>query len=292
MRSEHPVETNEPPADGTVSRRTFTATGLAAGFATATLPVSAQTVITTPEDGLVAGVVTIPVKDGILPAYRAQPSGKGPFATVLVVQEIFGVHEHIKDVCRRFARAGYFAIAPELYERQGDPTKAADIKTLVDTIVSKVPDAQVMADLDSVATWAAGQGGDGKRLAVTGFCWGGRVTWLYASHNPAVKAGVAWYGRLTTPANPLQDMVPIDRVAMLKAPVLGLYGEADQGIPVADVEKMRAALAAAGKNDSEIVLYPAAPHGFFADYRPSYRADVAADAWERCLAWFRKNGVA
>ncbi|QJE73116.1 dienelactone hydrolase family protein [Aerophototrophica crusticola] len=278
--------------DPEMTRRGFAMTTLATGFALASLPVSAQTIVTTPADGLMVGEITVRVKDGTIPAYHAMPNTKGPFPIVLVVQEIFGVHEHVKDICRRFAQQGYLAIAPELYARQGNPAAIKDVQQLMKEIVSKVPDLQVMADLDATVAWAKENGGDTNRLGITGFCWGGRVTWLYASHNPSLKAGVAWYGRLTTPANPLQDMVPIERVKELKAPVLGLYGEADKGIPVADVEKMREALKAAGKTDSEIVLYPGAPHAFFADYRPSYTPDAAADGWKRCLAWFKRHGVA
>jgi len=220
------------------------------------------------------------------------PATGGPFPVVLVVQEIFGVHEHIKDVCRRFAKEGYCAVAPELYARQGDVSKYTDYKQIFAEVVSKVPDAQVMSDLDAAVAWAAKSGsGDAARVGVTGFCWGGRITWLYAAHSAVLKAGVAWYGRLVGAATPLQPRYPIDVAAELKAPVLGLYGGQDQGIPLADVEKMRAALAAA-KQPSEIHVYPDAPHGFHADYRPSFREADARDAWRRCLEWFRKNGVA
>jgi carboxymethylenebutenolidase len=219
------------------------------------------------------------------------PAKGGPFAVVLVVQEIFGVHEHIKDVCRRFAKEGYCAIAPELYARQGDVSKLTDYREIFAQVVSKVPDAQVMSDLDAAVAWAARSGiGDAARVGVTGFCWGGRITWLYAAHSPKLKAGVAWYGRLAGEPTQLQPKYPLDLAAELQAPVLGLYGGQDQGIPLADVEKMRAALAAA-KEPSEIVVFPDAPHGFHADYRPSYRAAEAKDGWERCLAWFRRNGV-
>ncbi|WP_119679001.1 dienelactone hydrolase family protein [Indioceanicola profundi] len=278
-----------------LSRRTFAITSVAAGFALSVDPAGAQTVITTPSDGLVAGEVSIPVRDGTLPAYRAMPEGDGPFPTVLVVQEIFGVHEHMQDVCRRFAKAGYFAVAPELYARQGDPRTVADVQTLFSTIVSKVPDDQVMADLDETVAWAKETGkADTESLGITGFCWGGRIVWLYAAHNPALKAGVAWYGRLVPRGepSPLQPRHPIDLAAELKAPVLGLYGGQDQGIPVETVEQMRAALAEAGKTGSEIVVYPEAPHGFYADYRPSFREDAAQDGWQRCLEWFKQHGVA
>jgi carboxymethylenebutenolidase len=274
-----------------LTRRDVIMTSLAVGFAAAVSPVSADTVIATDTDGLTAGEVKIPVVDGEVPAYRAMPSKGGPFSLVLVVQEIFGVHEHIKDLCRRFAKEGYLAVAPELYARQGDVSKFTDYKQIFAEVVSKVPDAQVMSDLDATVAWAGKSGsGDVKRVGVTGFCWGGRITWLYAAHSRQLKAGVAWYGRLAGEATELQPKYPLDVVAELKAPVLGLYGGQDQGIPLADVEKMRAALAAA-KNPSEIVVFPAAQHGFNADYRPSYRPDAARDAWRQCLAWFRKYGV-
>jgi carboxymethylenebutenolidase len=211
-------------------------------------------------------------------------------ATVLVVQEIFGVHEHIRDICRRFAKVGYVAVAPELYARQGDVSKVANIQEIM-PIVSRVPDAQVMADLDATVAWArASSKGDAKKLGITGFCWGGRIVWLYAAHNPGLKAGVAWYGRLTGKTSELQPRNPLDVASELKAPVLGLYGGQDQGIPLADVDAMRAALSAA-KSPSEIIVYPDAPHGFHADYRPSYRASDAADGWQKLQAWFRKHGA-
>ena len=274
-----------------LSRRTFTVTSLAAGFALAVQPVSAQT-ISTSANGLEAGEVKIKVADGEIPAYRALPTGPGPFPVVLVVQEIFGVHEHIKDICRRFAKLGYLAVAPELYARQGDVSKLTDFKEIIDKVVSKVPDAQVMSDLDAAAAWAKATGkADVSKLAITGFCWGGRIVWLYSAHNPRVKAGVAWYGRLDSKPDDLHPKNPIDIVGALKAPVLGLYGEADTGIPIASVEKMRKALKDAN-SPSEIVLYPDTPHGFYADYRPSYRKDKADDAWKRLLGWFKKHGVA
>jgi len=274
-----------------LTRRDVLMTSLAIGFAAAAGPVAAETVITTGSEGLTAGEVKIPTADVEIPAYRAMPAKGGPFPVVLVVQEIFGVHEHIKDVCRRFAKEGYLAVAPELYARQGDPTKFTDYKQLFAEIVGKVPDAQVMSDLDAAVAWAGKSGsGDVKRVGVTGFCWGGRITWLYCAHSPQVKAGVAWYGRLVGETSPLQPKYPIDVVADLKAPVLGLYGGKDQGIPLADVEKMRAALAAA-KNPSEIVVFPEAGHGFNADYRPSYRAEDAREGWRQALAWFRRHGA-
>jgi carboxymethylenebutenolidase len=290
------VDLVEPELEGLVpksrwSRRGFVATSLATGFALSVQPVSAQT-ITTDAIGLVVGEVKVPVKDGEIPAYRAMPDKPGPFATVLLVQEIFGVHEHIKDLCRRLAKVGYFAIAPELYARQGDPAKYADIPKLVAEVVSKVPDAQVIADLDATVAYAKSTGKLAtRRLAITGFCWGGRPVWLYAAHNPALKAAVAWYGPIDRPRTALQPKYPIDLAADLKCPVLGLYGGADQSIPVESVERMAAACKAAGKT-CEFKIYPDAPHGFNADYRPSYRAEAAKDGWARMLAWFERYGVA
>jgi len=212
---------------------------------------------------------------------------------VLVVSEIFGVHEHIADVARRFAKAGYFAIAPELFVRQGDAGSYGEIAKLIAEVVNKVPDAQVMADLDACVAWAKGQGADTGRTAVTGFCWGGRITWLYSAHNPAVKAGVAWYGRLVGAPSALTPAHPVDLAGKLNGPVLGLYGGQDTGIPLDTVEKMKAALAAGSPaaKKSEFVVYPDAPHAFHADYRPSYRKDAADDGWKRCLAWFKAQGV-
>ena len=273
------------------TRRDFVVTTLAAGFALSVQPLSAET-ITTDTDGLEAGEVSIPVADGKMPAYRAAPKSGKNLPTVVVVQEIFGVHEHIKDICRRFAKLGYFAVAPELYARQGDVSKIKNIQEVISQVVSKVPDAQVMSDLDATVAWAKSTGqADTTKLGITGFCWGGRIVWLYAAHNPKLKAGVAWYGRLITDTDKLRPKNPIDIVSDLKAPVLGLYGEADGGIPVESVEKMRAALKAAGKQ-AEIVLYPETPHGFYADYRESYRKAAADDGWRRLLAWFKQHGVA
>jgi carboxymethylenebutenolidase len=273
------------------TRRGFVCTTLASGFALAVQPVSAQT-ITTDTTGLTAGEVKVPVADGEIPAYRAQPAQGGPFPVVLVVQEIFGVHEHIKDICRRLAKVGYLAVAPELYARQGDVSKLTDFNEIITKVVSKVPDSQVMSDLDATAAWAKKSGaGNTAKLGVTGFCWGGRIVWLYAAHNPELKAGVAWYGRLVGQADDLHPKHPIDVAAQLKAPVLGLYGGADTGIPVESVERMKQALKDA-KQPSEIVLYPDAPHGFHADYRPTYRKETAQDGWKRLLAWFQQHGVA
>lgn len=261
---------------------------LAPGYAHAVQPV-AQTQVSTGTAGLEAGEVQVPARDGQMSAYRAMPQGGTNLPVVLVVQEIFGVHEHIKDVARRLAHAGYLAIAPDLYARQGDVTILADVEQ-IRPIVARVPDAQVMSDLDAAADWANKHGGDPQRLAITGFCWGGRIVWLYAAHNPRLKAGVAWYGKVDTPATDLQPKSAIDIAATLQAPVLGLYGGADPGIPNEGVERMRAALKAAGK-PGEIHTYPDMPHGFHADYRPSYRKPAAEDGWQRLLAWFRKHGV-
>ena len=273
-----------------LTRRGFVMTALTTGFALAVRPISAQTV-TTDADSLTAGEVKIPTSDGSLPAYRAMPSQGGPFATVLVVQEIFGVHEHIKDVCRRLAKLGYLAVAPELYARQGDVSKLSD-STEIQKVVSKVPDSQVMADLDATAGWAKDSGfGNIRKLGITGFCWGGRIVWLYAAHSTQLKAGVAWYGRLVGKPSEMQPQHPIDVVRALKAPVLGLYGGNDPGIPLETIEQMKQALKAAG-DSSEIIVYPDTPHGFHADYRPSYRREQAQDGWKRLQAWFRQHGVA
>jgi carboxymethylenebutenolidase len=275
-----------------LSRRQFMVTSLAVGFAAAVRPVQAQTVVTTDTAGLIAGEVRIPAGGIEIPGYRAMPAGAKRRPVVLVVQEIFGVHEHIQDVCRRLAKLGYLAVAPSLYARQGDVSAMTDIQRIVSEVVSRVPDSQVMSDLDATVAWADASGeGDAGRLGITGFCWGGRIVWLYAAHSARLKAGVAWYGRLTGSTSDLQPSQPIDVVKALRAPVLGLYGGADQGIPLSEVEKMRAALKAAG-NASEIVVYPDAPHGFHADYRPSYRPEAAKDGWRRLQEWFQKNGVA
>ncbi|MET0349292.1 MAG: dienelactone hydrolase family protein [Rhizobacter sp.] len=257
---------------------------------TAAVSTVEATVITTPADGLVHGATTVRTASGELPVYHASPEGSGPFPIVLVIQEIFGVHEHIRDVVRRFAKAGYLAVAPELYFRLGDPSKAASIDELRADFVAKAPDATVLSDLDDTLAWATSHGGDAARVGVTGFCWGGRITWLYAAHQPKVKAGVAWYGRLAGPTNANNPKHPVDVAADLKAPVLGLYGGEDTGIPLADVDRLNAALAAAG-GASNVVVYPTAPHAFFADYRPSYRETDARDGWSRALDWFSRHGV-
>jgi carboxymethylenebutenolidase len=278
------------PSSAGITRRDFVAGMLVSGFALAVQPVAAET-IKTDSAGLVAGEISIPAGDRDIPGYRAMPASGGNFPVILVVQEIFGVHEHIQDICRRLAKLGCMAVAPELYIRQGNVANMADFKEIIGTVVSKVPDAQVMSDLDAAVRWAKASGhADTARLGITGFCWGGRIVWLYAAHNPDVKAAVAWYGRLVGTPSELQPRHPIDIAASLKVPVLGLYGGADQGIPATTVDQMRAALKAAG-NPSEIIVYPDVPHAFNADYRPSYRKEAADDGWKRLQEWFRKYGV-
>ena len=283
------LDSLSPPLE--LTRRGFVKTSLAAGFAAAVLPVQAQTMIRTDTMGLTAGEVKIPTRDGEMPAYRAMPAGKRGLGTILVVQEIFGVHEYIKDVCRRFAKQGFLAVAPELYARQGDPSKYTDIPKLVSELVSKVPDAQVMSDLDATAAWAAKNGGDADELGITGFCWGGRITWMYLAHNPAARAGVAWYGRVVGAASANTPKHPIDVAASIRQPVLALYGGADAGIPSETIYRMMATLQSSGNTHSELVLYKDAPHAFHADYRPSYRKEAAEDGWKRAVAWFKTQGV-
>jgi carboxymethylenebutenolidase len=274
-------------------RRAFVRTAVGSGFAAAVLPVGAQT-IRTDTSGLTVGEVTIPSGDFKMPAYRAMPAGRSELPVVLVVSEVFGVHEHIADVVRRFAKAGYLAIAPELFVRQGDAQGYGEISKLLSEVVNKVPDAQVMGDLDASVAWARANGGDTGRLGITGFCWGGRQAWLYDAHNPAVKAAVAWYGRLVGNTSPLQPKHPVELAGTLHGPVLGLYGGDDPGIPPDTIEQMKKALAggSAAAKRSEFVVYPGAPHAFYADYRPSYRKDAADDGWKRCTAWFKAHGVA
>jgi len=272
------------------NRRQFLVTKLAAGFAAAVCPIAAEA-IHTDSEGLTASEVKIAVRDGEIPGYRAMPARGGPFPTVLVVQEIFGVHEHIRDLCRRLAKIGYFAVAPEMYARQGDVSQIQSIQDIISKVVSKVPDSQVLADLDDTVAWAGKSGhADTSRLAVTGFCWGGRVVWLYAAHSSTLKAGAAWYGQIKGETGEMRPKTALELAPEMKAPVLGLYGGKDQGIPADQVEQMRAALKAANKT-AEIIVYPDAGHGFNADYRPSYNETAAKDAWARMLAWFRKYGV-
>jgi carboxymethylenebutenolidase len=275
------------------TRRTALQAALGLGYAAAAAPLMAQTAIATPAEGLDAGWVRFTVGGFEVPAYRAAPVGKTALPVVLVVQEIFGVHEYIADICRRFAKAGYLAIAPQLYARQGDPAAYTEIARLMTELVAKVPDAQVMADLDGAVQWAGAHGGDVARVGITGFCWGGRITWLYAAHGP-VKAAVAWYGRLVGDGSALTPQHPLDMAPVLKAPVLGLYGGQDGGIPLDTVAKMKTALAggSVAARASQFVVYPDAPHAFHADYRASYREGPAQDGWKRALAWLRGHGVA
>ena len=271
-----------------LDRRKLLMTGaFAAGFAAACRPVSSSAVQTSGE-GLKQERVSIRASDGFaLPAYVARPEGAKKSPVIVVVHEIFGVHEWIRDICRRFARAGYYAIAPDLFARHGDATKIADIKQLVSSIVSKAPDAQVLADIDATYAWAGSHGGNAARRGITGFCWGGRVVWLYAAHSAQLDAGVAFYGRLVSDKTALQPLSAIEQAGALKAPVLGQYGGLDKGIPVADVEAMRAALKQAGKSPPDaITVYPEADHGFMADYRPSYNEAAAKAAWTATLEWF------
>lgn len=272
-----------------MARRGFLSASVASGFALAVQPVSAETIITD-STGLTVGLVEVSTSEGKLPAYRARPAASAAAPVVLVVQEIFGVHEHIKDVCRRFAKLGYYAIAPELYFRAGDPSKLPDNQAIVAQILPKITDQQVMSDLDSTVAFAKSEGALSERLGITGFCWGGRVVWLYSAHNPALKAGVAWYGRVTAATSAQTPKHPLDIVGDIKAPVLGLYGAADAGIPVEGVKKMEEALMAAGKK-AQIIIYPDTPHGFHADYRASYREAQAKDGWEKLTSWFKANGV-
>jgi carboxymethylenebutenolidase len=288
---QHDYDSLRPPAPTT--RRRFVVGSLSAGFAAAVSPVQSQTMVVTDSEGLVAGEVKVPASGGDMPAYRAAPAGKPSAPVILVVQEIFGVHEHIKDICRRFAKIGLFAVAPELYARQGDPSRYTDIAALMNDIVSKVADDQVMGDLDASVAWARRNGADTTRLGITGFCWGGRIVWLYAAHAPKLRAAVAWYGRLVGDPTPMQPRQPIDLAASIHAPVLGLYGGADPGIPVATIDQMKAALKSNHERGakSQFVVYPDAPHAFNADYRPSYRKEAALDGWKRCTAWLRRYGV-
>jgi carboxymethylenebutenolidase len=275
--------------DYPLARRGFMMTGLISGFTMATTTVLAQT-IHTDATGLVAGEVKIPTTDGALPGYAARPEGNGPFPIVLVIEEIFGVHEYIKDVCRRLAKLGYVAVAPELYARIGDLSKMTDSAQIFRDVISKAPDAQLLSDLDSTVTFARGDHGDAGRLGVLGFCRGGRDVWLYAEHNPQLKAAVAFYGPVAGPTSTIQPKNPVDMAGNLKCPLLGLYGGQDQSISQADVQRAAAAAKAAGQT-VEIVVYPDAPHGFHADYRPSYREADAKDGWAKAIAWFHRYGV-
>jgi len=280
------------------TRRTALKVALGAGYAAAAMPIMAQTAIKTSAEGLTTGEAIYDVDGFTVPFFYAAPEGKKNLPVILVVQEIFGVHAYIADTCRRLAKAGYLAIAPELYARQGDPSKYSDMGKLMAEVVSKVDDERVMADLDGAVKWAGENGGNLKKVGITGFCWGGRITWLYASQSKNVKAGVAWYGRLVGTPSPLTPKHPLDLAATLNAPVLGLYGGQDGGIPLTTINAMKDALAAAGVRGnaaakaSEFVVYPQAPHAFHADYRPSYRKDAAEDGFQKALAWFKAKGVA
>lgn len=286
---------NSTEASYTPTRRLALQTALGLGYAAAAMPLIAQTAIQTSAEGLTAGRIEIDVNGFKVPAYRSAPAGKTNLPVVLVISEIFGVHEYIADITRRLAKEGYLAIAPELFVRQGDPSQFKEIAKLQSEVIAKVPDAQVMTDLDATVQWATQNGGNGNRVAITGFCWGGRITWLYTQHNPKIKAGVAWYGRMEGQANANTPKHPIEQVAALKAPVLGLYGGADTGIPVTSVNHMKEALAQAALQGnaaakaSEFVLYPDAPHAFHADYRASYRAAPAADGWSRAVSWLKQR---
>lgn len=276
---------------GGADRRDFLKVALGTGFAAAVMPVTASTVVKTGSEGLETGTVTVMVDGQAVPVYRAQPRGKTNLPVILVVSEIFGVHEHIADVARRFAKQGYMALAPHLFVRQGDPSKFTAIPDLIREIIGRTPDQQVFADLDATVAWAKANGGDTGRMGITGFCWGGRITWLYSAHNPSLKAGVAWYGRLVGDTNSINPKHPIDVAPSLKVPVLGLYGAKDEGIPVESIDRMKAALAK-GPGKSAFVVYPGSGHAFHADYRPSYVEADAKDGWKRALAWFRSHGVA
>lgn len=278
-------------------RRTALKVALGVGYAAAAMPIAAQTAVTTSSEGLVTGMQQMEVDGFSVPLYYAAPADKKNLPIILVVQEIFGVHAYIADVCRRLAHAGYVAVAPDLYARQGDASQYTDIGKLLAEVVSKVPDAQVLKDLDAAVAWAAAHGGNAAKVGITGFCWGGRITWLYAEQRKNLKAGVAWYGRLVGKPSPLTPHHPLDLAASLHAPVLGLYGGQDSGIPLTTVNEMKDALAAAGAKGnaaakaSQFIVYPDAPHAFHADYRPSYHKVAAQDGWKQMLAWFKGHGL-
>ena len=277
-------------SDSGFSRRSFVMTSLASGFAVASSQVLAQA-ITTGTTGLVAGEVSVPVADGKIPAYRAMPAAPGKYPVLLVVQEIFGVHEHIKDMCRRFAKQGYYAIAPEMYARQGDVSKMTDIGTILSTVIAKVPDAQVNADLDAAVAFAGASGnGDTARLGLVGYCWGGRAAWVYAVHNPRLKAAVSYYGLLDGMKSPIKPQDPVDFAANLKVPVLGLYAGIDGYVKPAVIDQMRTGLVKSGSG-SEIVIFPNVNHGFNADYRPTYNKSAATYAQKLTTDWLKERGV-
>jgi carboxymethylenebutenolidase len=273
-----------------LSRRGFmtTSAAVAAGYTLAAGPVRAD-IIQTDTNGLTAGDARIKVADGEMPGYFARPSRATNPPVVLVAMEIFGLHEYIRDVTRRLAKLGALAVAPDYYFRKGDLTRITDIPQLLPMVNGK-PDAELLSDLDSTVAWAKSQGADASRFGIIGFCRGGRTVWEYAAHSPTLKAGAAFYGPPVDPPNPLWPKSPTQLAPEMKAPVIGLYGEADTGIPVAQVEALKAALAANNKT-AEFKIYPGAPHGFHADYRASYRKDAAEDAWNQMQGWFRKYGV-
>ena len=271
-------------------RRSILISSLSAGFALSVQPLAAS-VINTDTQGLEVGEAKVPVLDGDIPAYFARPAAGGRYPVVIVIQEIFGVHEWIKDICRRFAKLGYLAVAPSLFARQGDALAYTDIQKLVSEIVSKVDDATVLSDIDATLRWAGLNKGDLDRVGVTGFCWGGRQTWLYTAHNQTVKAGVAWYGHMVRREGSTQPKHPVEVASGFRGRMLGLYGELDKGIGANQIEAMRAALKVARDTKSEVIVYPGADHGFLADYRPTYNEAAAKDAWARCLAWFKSHGV-
>jgi carboxymethylenebutenolidase len=274
----------------TISRRTFIAGAISTGYAVAAAPVLADA-IQTDRIGLRDGTVSIPTKDGSVPAYYARPEGTGKYPVVLVIHEIFGVHEHIQDVCRRYAKAGYLAIAPELFVRQGDVRQYKAIPDLLQNIVLKAPDAQVNGDLDSTLAYARQHlSGDPKRAGAVGFCWGGRAVWEYAYHNPSLTAGLAYYGRVEGMKADIRPLDPIDIGDKIKVPVLGLYAEMDNGISLESVAKMQAALNESGSG-SKIVVFPGVGHAFNADYRTSYNREAAEKAWTLGLAWFKQHGL-
>jgi len=284
----------------TTNRREFLKMGATVatslGYVAAAEPVMAQA-IKTDFEGIQAGEVTFMSKDFQMSAYVSRPKKvpKAGLPVIIVISEIFGVHEYIADVTRRFAKLGYLAIAPELFARAGDPSSLGTLAEIMKEIVAKTPDAQVMDDLNATLAWVGKNGGDLKRVGITGFCWGGRITWLASAQIPQIKAGVAWYGRLVGEKTANSPLHPIDLAAQMKAPVLGLYGGADAGISVESINQMKAALAAAKDNQAaqaaSFEIYPDAPHAFHADYRPSYREAPAKDGWARCAAWFKKQGV-
>ncbi|WP_338661630.1 dienelactone hydrolase family protein [Pararoseomonas sp. SCSIO 73927] len=280
-----------PPLLERLGRRGFLgSSGAVAGYTLAAGPVMAQTIVTTPADGLVAGDVMIPAGDRDIPGYRARPARGSAWPVVVVCQEIFGLHEYIKDVCRRLAAEGYLAVAPDYYVRQGDPKSAENVQAAA-AIAMRKPDDELFRDLDATCAWAASDGGNGEKLAIIGFCRGGRNVWAYAAQNPRLKAGVAWYGPVAGQASALTPRVPLDMAADIKCPILGLYGEADTGIPVEGLRTMETRMREAGKRFT-LVIYPGAPHGFHADYRPSYREEPAKAGWRLMLDFLKGNGVA